>query len=167
MHKSKLCPVCNQLTNNPKYCSTSCAAKVNNKLFPKKHKPKTNYYCIVCSKLMGCGYKFRKKYCKDCKHNNPNFKDWSSITIEQHFSTLPNFQANSRIRGLARQAYRRANKPKSCQNCGYSKFIEVCHIKPVSSFPRETYITAVNEPNNLIGLCPNCHWELDNGLLAL
>lgn len=40
------CLTCNQETNNPKFCSRSCAAKHNNKLHPKR-KPEGN--CKLCN----------------------------------------------------------------------------------------------------------------------
>jgi hypothetical protein len=35
----------------------------------------------------------------------------------------------------------------------------------LTSFPLETPISVVNALDNLVGLCRNCHWEFDNGLL--
>ncbi|NDG25698.1 MAG: HNH endonuclease [Proteobacteria bacterium] len=46
--------------------------------------------------------------------------------------------------------------------CIYDKHFEVAHIKPISEFSKDTLITIVNDPSNLIPLCPNCHWEFDN-----
>ena len=51
---------------------------------------------------------------------------------------------------------------KSCEQCGYDKHVEVCHIKPIQSFPSQTAIDIINDISNLIVLCPNCHWEFDN-----
>ena len=47
--------------------------------------------------------------------------------------------------------------PKFC-----SSHVELCHIKAVSSFPPETLLKTVNSKMNVIQLCRNCHWELDN-----
>jgi hypothetical protein len=30
-----------------------------------------------------------------------------------------------------------------------------------------TELAEINSPGNLVGLCRNCHWELDHGLLRL
>lgn len=51
---------------------------------------------------------------------------------------------------------------KKCEKCGYDKHVEVCHIKPIHSFDLETSLEVINDKNNLIILCPNCHWEFDN-----
>jgi hypothetical protein len=154
-YQSHPCPTCSTITNNYKYCSLKCC---------DRHKK--TYYCKACSKISHIGYSNRKKYCSECNPiHNKSLRDWSKTTIEQHFNNLPNFQANSRIRALARSIYKKSSKPKSCFNCGYSKFYEVCHIKPISSFDRSTSIAIVNDIDNLIALCPNCHWELDHKLL--
>lgn len=49
-----------------------------------------------------------------------------------------------------------------CHICGYDKFVELHHIKPISSFIKSTPIGEINSPNNVIQLCPNCHWEAHN-----
>ena len=51
---------------------------------------------------------------------------------------------------------------KSCENCGYSKHVEIAHIKPVSSFPLSARISEANSRENIKALCPNCHWEFDH-----
>ncbi len=52
-----------------------------------------------------------------------------------------------------------------CQICGYSKHVELAHVKPLAKFDDEALITEVNDEENVRGLCPNCHWELDKGLI--
>lgn len=72
---------------------------------------------------------------------------------------------SDRLRGtVIRQTARIicCNRPYKCFKCGYDKHIEICHIKPVSQFSLESTIKEVNDTNNLILLCPNCHWEFDN-----
>lgn len=158
-----ICPQCNEETSNPKFCSTKCSA-----LF---HNPKKEYFCCGCKILLSIGWINSNKYCSNCRINssiNKNFRDWSQVSIEEHFKNLPNFQANSRIRNLARALFRKL-KPdvKCCQHCSYSKHIEICHKKGISTFDRQTPISVVNDISNLIALCPNCHWEFDNNLLTL
>lgn len=62
------------------------------------------------------------------------------------------------IRGRARNQYKHI---KVCQYCGYDKHVEVCHIKPIHSFHEDTLVTVINDPSNILILCPNCHWEHD------
>jgi hypothetical protein len=42
------------------------------------------------------------------------------------------------------------------------KHVEICHRKAISEFPKDTLIIEVNNRNNVLFLCPNCHWEFDN-----
>ncbi|MGB3945746.1 MAG: HNH endonuclease [Candidatus Saccharimonadales bacterium] len=53
----------------------------------------------------------------------------------------------------------------SCDVCGYDKHVEVAHIVDVASFPDSATIREINSRENVRGLCPNHHWELDNGVL--
>lgn len=52
-----------------------------------------------------------------------------------------------------------------CSVCGYTAHVETCHKKPIQSYPPDARLSTINHPENLIGLCPNHHWEFDKGLL--
>lgn len=79
-----------------------------------------------------------------------------------------NYQSyRSAVRKLAEKAYKESGKPLSCSICGYDKHIEVAHIKAVSDFDDSSTIAEINSIDNLIALCPNHHWEYDNGILKL
>ncbi len=70
-----------------------------------------------------------------------------------------------RYQAIRTDAIRRAkldNQALVCAKCGYDKHVEVCHIKPISSFDKSTPLGIVNGKENLMLLCPNCHWEHDN-----
>lgn len=54
-----------------------------------------------------------------------------------------------------------------CAVCGYDKHVEVCHRVSVSSFPDTALVSEINAISNLVGLCPNHHWEFDNGLISV
>lgn len=41
------------------------------------------------------------------------------------------------------------------------------NLKAVADFDDGTLVSEINDINNLIALCPNHHWEYDNGLLEL
>ena len=51
---------------------------------------------------------------------------------------------------------------KSCAKCQYDKHVEIAHIQPIGSFDKNTMLSVINNPTNLIPLCPNCHWEFDH-----
>jgi len=74
----------------------------------------------------------------------------------------------ARVREHAKRVLRWLNNRKrECVSCGYDKHIEICHIKSISSFDKNVTLNEINDPSNLVLLCPNCHWEFDNGLLDI
>lgn len=140
-----------------KYCSRSCAATQNGRKFPHRKKTKK---CFLCVALIFSN----RKYCKQCYERT--FLISNKRTI-QDLKAKRKHQTNSQIREQARQKYRASDKPKHCIICGYSLHYEVCHIKAIKDYPLSTIISEVNNLNNLIALCPNHHWEFDNGKLLL
>lgn len=72
----------------------------------------------------------------------------------------------SAIRTRARTIAKSNGMLKHCEVCGYSKIVAACHIKPISLFPLDTKISKINLLSNLIGLCPNHHYEMDHKLLS-
>jgi len=156
------CIQCGSETMNPKFCSSSCSATYNNKV------PKRKLKVLSCKH---CGTELKRESWKDsrrtvCDSCNPSNVDWESVTYAD-IRGVRAYQKNSRIRGLARKTFLLHNISPICFNCGYSKHIEVCHIKPISSFHSNTKVSEINDIHNLVGLCPNCHWEFDNGILHL
>lgn len=83
------------------------------------------------------------------------------------FSSRKNWQsARTAIRKLADAAFKKSDKMQRCAICGYDKHIEIAHIKAVSEFNDEALISEINDIGNLVALCPNHHWEFDNGKLS-
>lgn len=92
------------------------------------------------------------------------------VTKGELFAKRKNWQsARSAIRRNAEAIFKRDHKVMACAvpNCSYSNHIEIAHIRSVSSFSGETLISEINAPDNLVGLCPNHHWDFDHGLLKL
>lgn len=84
------------------------------------------------------------------------------------FNNRKNWQsARSSIRKSAEKVFKESNVEYKCAICGYDKHIEIAHIKAVSDFDDSTKISDINSIDNLIALCPNHHWEYDNGILKL
>lgn len=162
----KLCnnPKCRKILigrDKIKYCSRSCSATVTGHTHPKR--TKTTVYCIYCKLEIPYG----RKYCKNKDCNKSFLKcNFSEITLEQ-ITAQAKYQKSARIRQHARDTFLRSKNPKCCKVCKYELHIEICHIKPIKSFSLTTLIKEVNAIENLIALCPNCHWELDNGLISL
>ena len=153
----KKCINCNKLTKNPKFCSRSCSATFTNKT-PKR--TKTNK-CLDCKTLILSS----RKRCKNCHHGHRK-QNRKNLTYGE-LSGRRAYQKNSQVRELARRAYQKSGKPLSCYHCGYENHVHICHIKAINEFLDETKISEINDITNLIALCPNHHWELDNGYLKL
>lgn len=137
------------------YCSRSCAAKINNKINPKR-KPEGS--CFSCEQPTNK----RRKYCASCFE--VYFRnDYQKILLKDFLCEGKTRAAiYARIRESARRQYIFPNS--SCVRCKYAIHVECCHIKPISSFPSTTTIAEINHESNIIILCRNCHWELDHGL---
>ena len=158
------CLHCGKDNNNEKFCSRSCNLLYQNRL---KNNKIYDGLCKHCNEKISNKWTSRK-YCDACQEIcNPNIVNWSKITVKQLRDKLKTFQFHARIRALARKNYQNNNKPKECKICGYKKYFEICHIKPISQFSTDTTIAQVNDINNLVALCRNCHWEFDHGLLTL
>jgi hypothetical protein len=161
------CINCNTLLvglNQKRFCSKSCAAKFNNKKFPKRSKEKEKWpKCRNCSNRVAYT---KGTYCRECINNK---KHYHGAPVEQ--LTLENVikrKGSNRydiIRYHASYLYRKNKTDLKCANCSYDKHVEICHIKPIKDFSLTTTIKEINEPSNIVLLCPNCHWEFDKGLL--
>lgn len=151
------CLKCGANTHNPKFCNRSCASSFNNTANPKR-KPENS--CASCGSPIISSW----IYCRSCSPKKR--RNWSLTTITD-IQKEAKYQVSAVIRLVARRIYRKSKKPKSCCICGYNKHYEVCHIKSIDSFDPKTAIATVNNLGNLIGLCPNCHWELDHGFLTV
>lgn len=160
------CITCQKQTTNLKFCSRSCAAKHNN--LGKQRNPPKERICVSCSAT----FKWRTKdrislLCKNCRR----LRDGTEITIGECREKLSvKGKHPSWVHAHVRNYCRSWNKDLTklpCHSCGYDKHVELCHKRPVSSFPDETLLSEVNHESNIIQLCPNCHWEFDNGLLTL
>jgi hypothetical protein len=159
------CLSCQSETENPKFCSRSCAASYTNKVSPKrKLKKKCSHEdceCIVRN--------YRSILCEN--HYQERFKNKKEIILQ---TTVGEYRERNKlhhrssihahIRGFARNWFKDLIK-KPCAACGYDKHVELCHIKPMSSFSDDSLVGEVNHKDNIVQLCPNCHWEFDNGLL--
>lgn len=160
------CVQCDKETKNPKFCCRSCAAKWTNKNYPKK---KTKKKCLKCEeKCKSWRHSRCEKHHEEYKQESINRK---KMTIKEYINKEsikgkhPSWKY-AHIRGVARNQHKELLK-QPCHNCGYSKHVELCHIKGIADFDENTTLEIVNHPTNVIQLCPNCHWELDNGFLKV
>lgn len=143
------------------FCSSKCAAKHNNQLRIKS-KDKVCKLCSITKVIQ------RYTYCSLCKEFKINkILDTTIADIKELYKNKSSLAVHAKLRGYAKTIYEGSNKPKHCIICGYSKHYEVCHIKPVASFPDTAMIRDIHGIDNLVALCPNHHWEFDKGLISL
>ena len=154
-----ICLTCNKETTNPKFCSRTCAATYNNVHFPKR---KLERKCSECTDLV---FSHRHTKCeshwknyKENKYQNRTLGEYRNLESVKgkHPSWL-----HAHIRGFARSWLKELAK-EECKHCGYNKHVELAHIKAVSGFSDDTLLSEINSKDNVIPLCPNCHWEFDN-----
>jgi hypothetical protein len=165
--KYNVCINCSKNTTNPKFCSISCSMSFNNNFrIYNKNRTLKNYCCKKCGILLHIGWQQgkNKTLCDNCNTNNV---DWSKITLLEFKQNRPNYQVHSRIRSIARSFYKNSDKPKHCTKCSWSTHYEICHIKPIGDFDDSSTIAEINHIDNLVALCPNCHWAFDHGHLQL
>jgi hypothetical protein len=153
------------------FCSRSCSVSFNN--IGKNRKTARIRICETCHGEYSTIKGHRSlHFCQNCQiktHNRPEFT--KTLTIEYYFSRLsvkdkhPSWRA-SHIRLLNRM-WNKNLRSLPCAACGYDKYVELAHRKAVSSFPLTATLGEVNSANNTVQLCPNCHWEFDNGLLTV
>ena len=176
-----ICKLCGKIYNNGKALNGHTTLRHRNIIITGNKKEKLELICKQCKKLflvipsdftrlfcsVRCSNKSRKKiqYLKVksiTKLINNNTKN-------ELFEKRKNWQsARSSIREYATRVYFEDNKLECrCKICGYTTHVEICHIKSVSSFSGESIISEINAIENLVALCPNHHWEFDNGILKL
>ena len=155
------------------FCSRSCAASFNNKGI-QRNKPSLRQ-CTACHIEYKCDKKhISKTFCPSC------FEEWKMEKTPEYIKkkTLGEYQNKISVKGKHRswlngeirnfnRSWNKGLTSCSCQMCGYSTHVELCHIKPISSFDESATLGDINDPSNILVLCPNHHWEFDNGILKL
>ena len=161
-----------------KFCDHSCASIYSNSHRTRQRKTRIGK-CLSCGRELDLSLNKKRKYCDSClttkrvsstsKRQGRNATEiLSNRTKDDVFSGRSGWQsARSSIRNHAKVVFVLSGQELKCQECGYDKYAEVCHIKPVSEFSGDSLISEVNSISNLIPLCPNHHWEFDHGLLNI
>ena len=117
-----------------------------------------------------CDTKILKKYvhCSKCTELGRHKKCGFHIEDQPLQFYIDRSNNQNRYRSIRDHAKRiTKNRDKRCAICGYDLHVEVCHIKAIKDFYPESLVREINHPNNLILLCKNHHWELDNGYITL
>lgn len=142
------------------FCSVSCSTTWHNK--NNKRRELQSRECKNCGEeLNRQSWQDRRLVCDSC---NPQKTNWEELTLKE-IRNRYKYQKHSRIRQLSRQKYLESELPKFCIICDYKKHVEICHLKSISDFSKNTQLSEINNIDNLVALCPNHHWELDYGNL--
>jgi hypothetical protein len=143
----KYCECCNSIIENAgiKYCSSSCAAKINNILYPKRtkldnYKTKKQNFCLYCGGLCV------KKYCSYSCHQEKRKEEYK----EKILSNDP-LISNRLYRKFLIEEY-----GAKCMECGWDKVNPITKNCPIE-LEHIDGNSRNNELNNLKLLCPNCH----------
>jgi len=150
------------------YCNRSCANAQANRDNPKRKARGTKGgTCQDCGGVctLGCA---RCASCQGKRRHAQAQNRAGKRTKGEIFRTYRSWQsARSYFTKRAREVFLEANPGARCQVCGYAKHVDVCHIRGVSDFPAEATVGEINSPDNLVGLCPTHHWELDHDSLDM
>lgn len=134
-----------------KFCGRSCSATYNNKIYPKRG---PEGQCKLCLATIIAS----KTYCDKCWIQRKRV--YHCTLREMLGPSRPGFKYR-KIRNEARHRYK--NVENQCEKCDENFHIEICHIRPIGDFPLDTRIEIINARDNILFLCPNCHWEFDHG----
>lgn len=157
------CLNCNTETPNPRFCSRSCSASYNNKTKPKRLPIKR---VCSCGKSFTPKLKSSRRLCESCQKIRMNSDKYKAMTLKDYHSKLsvrnkhPSWK-NSHVR-IFNKLWNNNLLRQPCSRCGYTKHVELCHIKAITDFPETATLGEVNSPQNNKVLCPNCHWEFDH-----
>jgi predicted restriction endonuclease len=133
-------------------------------------------YCSNCNKEFirkNISPKTRHFYCsKECRGKSNNIlsdkqlKELTVLDLYKHYNIKNRISGFSKIRNLNRK-WNRHLLNNGCNVCGYRLHVELAHIKPLKDFDLMSKLCDINDESNNLALCPNHHWEFDNGLLEL
>lgn len=142
------------------FCSRKCSVTFNNKIHIKRSSGTKT--CKRCNETY---------HGKKCYQKHERLTNHRSTTLAQYAKNIKDKSAHpswafSQIRSLNRY-WNKALRSLGCQVCNYKVHVELAHIKPLSSFSDEVTIAEINDPANILVLCPNHHWEFDNHVLSL
>jgi hypothetical protein len=148
------------------FCSRKCSCAFGTEIRWKNYTTKTDKAkCEKCG--LSCNY--RSILCLDC-YCEQKINRCKNITLKQlklkHLNKKMRYWYSAEIRNFNR-VWNKHLLDLPCQVCDYKNHIELCHIKSVKSFNDNALLGEINSEENNLVLCPNHHWEFDNGILLI
>lgn len=148
-----------------RFCSTVCRNRhISSNLRKDVKKPyvRASHPCGDCSRPIFRDYK-RCRECESARLTEDSGNRCLADILSDHLTK--NGHRRHVYQGVRNHAHRVADReglPKICAVCGYSKHVELSHVKGISTFDGSTKLSVVNHISNLSYLCPNHHWEHDH-----
>lgn len=150
-------PACmNVVTNRGKYCSRSCAAKVNNSKHPKR---KLEGLCKGC----GCKVSSQRVYCDNCF-------DMRIVNPSKYTEAEKRILASNSVVKFRQRVKQDlvAYKGGACVRCGYSRCSDALEFHHVDPSQKDFSISGKSlsfeimkkEVDKCILVCSNCHKEI-------
>jgi len=158
------CIKCGKETENPKFCSQSCSASFNNKLYLKR---KPTHNCQYCGKIINA----KRRYCSaECK----NLK----LEKEKHIKSLSKIKPSiNAIRWRQRIKIKAIeHMGGACKLCGYNKCIRSMNFHHLDPNEKEfgigngcckSWDKVKTELKKCVLLCSNCHNEVHDGVAKI
>jgi hypothetical protein len=170
------CIQCEIETDNPRFCSRSCAAVYNNKVTPKRKKKVTP--CTVCGDALP--HRTKRTKCITCRSIKTRTtlncaycqREYVYSSSQGHTKTFCN-SCSVNKRRLQRRAELVQHFGGKCTRCGYSEFISsVCfhHTDPtekefnISGAHTRSWDALLKEAEKCVLLCANCHMAYHAGM---
>ena len=152
------CLECGKYTNNEKFCNSGCAAKYNNRAYPKRRRELFEQKCEFCGKQLSRTQRYNKFCSSECdvKYRKESYiRKW--LAGEETGSTVK----NSNLASGYVVKYLIDKAEHKCERCGWNE------ANPFLGYPiLEVHHKDGNRENNtvdnLIVLCPNCHSLTEN-----
>ncbi len=155
---TKVCPSCGLEKQRNDFHTRRDKGKIYLKSYCKTCSNKTSFKGQYDTCVCGSQKTKKSKVCVQCSAN----KRTKFITLRDTMFYRGKHGQSAAFAAVRLRARIVMKHIKSCQRCGYDKHVEVCHIKPISEYDLDTLISVINDPSNLIVLCPNHHWEFDH-----
>lgn len=141
------CLECKSDTSNPKFCSSSCAARFNNRKFPKRSRSKNKLQdCLNCNKTLSGS---QNKFCSIECSGEHLYKTKS----------IPKILKGNCTNVIALKRYLRETRGDMC---------EICKCPPIhNGLPLVLQLdhkdgnSDNNKITNLRLVCPNCHTQTE------
>ncbi len=141
------------------YCSRSCAAKTNNKNFPKRS---VEGHCKQCQAPISKAKRFCNRECRKLFFPGESLEDYR----ERIKKNVIAFRQRQKLKALE-------YKGSCCQICGYNRCVRSLVFHHLNEFEKEFGISTGAtrswkkvkiELDKCVLLCQNCHGEVHAGM---